>query len=100
MTWLLVTIRNWSRLLGQKIKVLNWPGNSPDLNRIENLWHILKNRLANMSCTIVKQTIKSVIQAWFSDDEVKNMCALSVLVKSIPRRVEEVISATGGHISC
>ncbi|GFV53962.1 DDE_3 domain-containing protein [Trichonephila clavipes] len=57
-----------------KIKVLNWPGNSPNLNPIENLGHILKHRLTKMSCTTIEQMIKSAIQVcvWFHDDEVKS----------------------------
>ena len=29
------------------VKVLPWPGNSPDLNPIENAWNVIKNRLKN-----------------------------------------------------
>jgi transposase len=29
-----------------KINMLDWPGDSPDMNPIENLWSILKKRLA------------------------------------------------------
>ena len=28
-----------------KLTVLDWPGNSPNLNPIENLWAIIKKRL-------------------------------------------------------
>ena len=34
-----------------KITVLDWPGNSPDLNPIKNLLSIVKNRLRKMDCT-------------------------------------------------
>ena len=32
-------------LTEHNIKVLEWPGNSPDLNPIENAWNCLKNKL-------------------------------------------------------
>ncbi|GFY20776.1 hypothetical protein TNCV_1120101 [Trichonephila clavipes] len=72
---LLVTIQYGS---GNKINVLNWPGNSPDLNPIENLWHILKNRSPKMSCTTTEEMIKSAIQVCCHDDEVKSMCTALV----------------------
>ena len=28
-----------------RIRVLHWPGNSPELNPIENLWLIIKNKV-------------------------------------------------------
>ena len=66
-------------LQANKTKVCNWSGNSPDLNLIENLWHIFKNRLAKMNCMTMEQMIISAIQVWFHDDDVKNMCATLTL---------------------
>ncbi len=31
----------------QNIVILNWSGNSLDLNPIEHVWNLLKNRVAN-----------------------------------------------------
>ncbi|GFW17485.1 hypothetical protein TNCV_2650431 [Trichonephila clavipes] len=45
--------------------------------------------------TSTEQMMKSVVQVWFYDDEVRNRCA--TLVKSVPRRVEDVISALEEH---
>ena len=30
----------------QRINTLEWPGNSPELNSIENLWSIMKRKVA------------------------------------------------------
>lgn len=29
----------------ERINVIEWPSNSPDLNPIENMWHIVKNNV-------------------------------------------------------
>lgn len=83
--------------INEKLTVMDWPGNSPDLNPIENLWGILKARICNLNCTTKIKMIESVIRLWFHDPEVKDMC--KKLVHSMCKRVKDVIKAKGGHIS-
>ena len=49
----------------ERIKVLEWPGNSPDLNPIENLWSIIKLRLRKKDCTTLIKLIEGIIDVWY-----------------------------------
>ena len=51
-------VKKW---LGEKkIKVLDWPENSPNLNPIENLWNIIKNRPATRNTSSAPRTPRTV----------------------------------------
>ena len=73
--------------------VMDWPGNSPDLNPIENLWSRMKKQLANRptpsSLAILKQEITKL---WCERTSVEYCRAL---VKSMPKRMQQVIDCQG-----
>ena len=79
-----------------KITVLDWSGNSPDLNPIENLWSIMKLRLRNEDCATKIKLIEAIIRIWYRDPEIKENC--QKLVDSMPNRVQQVLKNNGGHI--
>ena len=78
------------------ITILDWPGNSPDLNLIENLWAIIKRRNKKTDCSTVEKLISAIIRTRYHDDEVVKMC--STLVDSMPKRVKMLLKANDGHI--
>jgi transposase len=45
------------------IEVLPWPGNSLDMNSIENLWAILKSNMKKKTVTNKQQLIEELISA-------------------------------------
>lgn len=83
-------------LEGSGIDVLPWPGNSPDLNPIENLWAIVKKKLKKIKITTKAQLIESLLQIWQNDEGIKNVC--QNLINSMPTRIREVIKRKGMHI--
>ena len=80
-----------------KITALDWPENSTDLNPIENLWSMVKNRLRKMDCPNKIKLIQYVIHVWFHDEEIKQIC--KKLVLSMKERVKLVLENKGGIIS-
>ena len=79
------------------LTILEWPGNSPDMNPVENLWAIIKRRLQKEDCSTMQKMISAVIKVWYHDEELAEMC--SNLVESMPKRVKMLVKAKGGHIS-
>ena len=79
----------------QGIKVLDWPAQSPDLNPIEHLWQILKKMLNRY-----ETPPKGVWELWERIDVEWGKIEVEEcqrLIESMPRRLEAVIKAKGGH---
>lgn len=77
-----------------KINVLPWPGNSPDMNPIESLWSVLKDEIHAVPVTTRRDLIERLIDVWFHSDKLKNLCAH--LVQGMPRRISALKAAKGG----
>ena len=77
------------------IQVLDWPAQSPDINPIEHLWEHLKRQLQKYD-----SPPKGVHELWGRVEKEWNEIPPEVcqrLVESMPRRVQAVIRAKGGH---
>jgi transposase len=77
------------------IVTLEWPGNSPDLNPIENIWGLVKRQLATMTITNKQQLHQELQKFWCQDSKIQQHIRKSI--DSMPRRIEAVIKAKGGH---
>ena len=77
----------------KKVKVLDWPSMSPDLNPIEHLWQILKRKVEQHQCSNIQQ-LKDVIST-----EWKNIpqSTCITLVDSMPKRIAAVLENKGAH---
>lgn len=76
-----------------RIKLLDWPAQSPDLNPIENLWSILDQNVDKGDVTSKEKLLDALRETWDKIDEQQ----IRNLVESMPRRLQAVIEAKGGH---
>ena len=75
-------------LAENRIKVLDWLGNSPDLNPIQNLWTKMKNKVAKKHPSSAKDLVKVIKELWvkeISQEFCKNP------VHSMPQCLQEVL---------
>ena len=87
--------KEWLREHGFKVMV--WPAQSPALNPIEHLWFLLKRRLA-----AYPKPAKGILDLWERIQEEWYKIEVGKcqrLIESMPRSVQEVIPANGGHTS-
>jgi hypothetical protein len=76
------------------IKVIeNWPGNSPDLNPIENAWGLAKQETYSKQHNTLEELKVAANKAWeaISDSTLVN------LMLSVPRRLAKVRKLNGGY---
>ena len=76
-----------------KVKVMDWPSMSPDLNPIEHLWRILKWKVEVCKVSNICQLPDIVMEKWKSI----LVTTCEALVNSMPRRVKAVLDNDGGH---
>jgi transposase len=76
------------------LRTLTWPAQSPDLNPIENLWAIIKNRIRNRrnKPSSLPELERLVQREWKAIPR----HVIENLVDSMPRRIQAVIAAQGG----
>ena len=76
--------------------MLDWPGNSPGLNLIENLWAIVKDKVADEHPISAKDLEMAIKRIWTKKITAK-YC--NHLVYSMLYCLQAVIKNKGGHIN-
>ena len=71
--------------------IQDWPGNSPDLNPIENLWAIMKMRLKERDTSSVPKLEAAVRDIWNNLEK----STLENLALSVTDRFTEVVERKG-----
>ena len=76
-----------------RVKVMDWPSMSPDLNPIEHLWRILKRKVEVHKVLNIRQLHNVIMKEWKSIP----VATCEALVNSMPRGVKAVLDNDGGH---
>ncbi|GFU89983.1 putative transposase like protein [Trichonephila clavipes] len=81
-------------LAEQNILLLDWPGNSPDMNTIENDWELMKREVAKDVITNKTQLLERIIHVWNPPPRMQD--TVQSCTDSMPRRIEALKAAKGG----
>ena len=77
------------------IQKLNWPPYSPDMNIIEHVWAVLKQKVRLQAHTTRQGLIREVQAIWDGDQEIRNL--IGTLYDGMNRRVTALLLARGGY---
>jgi transposase len=75
-------------LKDKPLEVIDWPGNSPDVNPVENAWNFMKNMLSTQDISSLPKLKEAILKMRTRDISTEYLSSLS---NSIPKRIEAVI---------
>jgi hypothetical protein len=77
--------------------VVDWPANSPDLNPIENVWRVLKARIAKRWPRTYEEMKTVMLDEWYklTHQDIAKYCSGEVMRE----RCRAVLAANGGPIN-
>ncbi len=76
-----------------RVKVMDWPSMSPDLNPIEYLWGILKRKVEERKVSNIHQLSDVIMKEWKRTPG----ATCEALVNSMIKRVKAELENNGGH---
>ncbi len=76
-----------------RVKVIDWPSMSPDLNPFEHLWDILKRKVEEGKFSNIHQLRDVVMEEWKRTP----VATCEALVNFMRKRVKAVLENKGGH---
>ncbi len=76
-----------------RVKVMDWPSKSPNLNPIEHLWDILKRKVEERMVANISQLRDVVMEEWKRTP----VATCEALGNSMLKRVKAVLENNGGH---
>ncbi len=76
-----------------RVKVMDWPSMSPDLNPIEHLLGILKRKVEERKVSNIHQLCDVITE----ERKRTPVATCEALVNSMPKRVKAVLENNGGH---
>ena len=76
-----------------EIEVLPWPSSSPDQNPIENIWQLLKMKIATKNIRTIQGLKSEIRKEW---NALPNELAQK-LVQSMKNRITALIEAQGDY---
>ncbi|KAJ7316825.1 hypothetical protein JRQ81_002987 [Phrynocephalus forsythii] len=76
-----------------KVKLMDWPSMSPDLNPIEHLWGILKGKVEVHKVSNIHQLCDIIMEEWKRTP----VATCDALVNSLPKRIKAVLENNGFH---
>ena len=73
--------------------MLDWSGNCPDIDNIENAWYFFKKKLSVFKCTSKTELQDKIIEIWHHENDFKDVCIN--LVNSLLDRIKKVVENGG-----